>query len=391
MMRRTVLVAAICALLPAACGDDDPAGSSVASSTPSTAPATPSTAASTPSTAPVTTAPPTSAPATTAVVPSTATSAAPGPSTEEIRFGSDGFDLVGDLILPEGEGPFPAVILVTGDGPATRSSTPTGNLVSEIFGETGFAVFSWDKPGSGESTGSLDEGHVLRGRAAILAGGIQTLVDHPAVDPGRIGLWGLSQAGWVMPLALELTDDVAFMISVSGGGEDSIDQLAYQLSERLVCDGVPRDQAELAEEWFPQSAKGTTYELFVEAAEILLAIPGMDEYVGTELPSEAEWQPWPPEIDSYFDPMTVIEHTTIPVLAIFGDLDKNIDPVQGAEAYERALAAAGNPDYHVEVLPGIGHTMQHQETGCIGEPGRVVSERYLELIEEWAAKLAASL
>jgi pimeloyl-ACP methyl ester carboxylesterase len=86
--------------------------------------------------------------------------------------------------------------------------------------------------------------------------------------------------------------------------------------------------------------------------------------------------------------MTVIEHTTIPVLAIYGDRDRNIDPIQGAEAYERALAAAGNPDYHVELLPGIGHTMQDQTTGCIGELGGVTSPRYRELLEEWAAKLA---
>ena len=194
-----------------------------------------------------------------------------------------------------------------------------------------------------------------------------------------------------MPLALQSTDDVAFMISVSGGGENSIEQLAYQISERLVCEGVPRDQAELAEQWGPQAATGTTYEQYVEAMEVLLPIPGMDKYVGTEMADEEEWQPWPPEIDAYFDPVTVLAETRIPVLAIFGDLDRNIDPIQGAAAYERALAAAGNPDYHVEIIPGIGHTMQRQETGCIGEPGGATSERYEQLLEEWATKLAAGL
>jgi pimeloyl-ACP methyl ester carboxylesterase len=371
MARRIAPVVAVLLVLSAGCGDDSAVDTTPA---PSSTSGTTSTAAAATTTEP----PPTSAPA------------ASGPATEELRFSSDGFDVVGDLILPGGEGPFPAVLVVAGSGPQTRTSTPTYRLVAQIFGDAGFAVFSWDKPGSGDSTGEFGEGQARRQRAAILADGIQTLADHPAIDPDRIGLWGLSQAGWVMPLALELTDDVAFMISVSGGGEDGIEQMAYQISEQLVCDGVPREQAELAEQWGPQVAAGTTYELHVEAMEILLEIPGMDQFIGTEIVSEEEWQPWPPESDTYFDPMTVIEHTTIPVLAIFGELDRSIDPIQGAEAYERALQAAGNPDYHVEIIPGIGHTMQAQETGCIGELGGATSERYIELLEEWARKLAAA-
>ena len=72
-------------------------------------------------------------------------------------------------------------------------------------------------------------------------------------------------------------------------------------------------------------------------------------------------------------------------------LRKSIDPIQGAEAYEEALQAAGNPDYHVELIPGVGHTMHHQLTDCPGDPGTGLSERYTDLIEEWATKLAAML
>ncbi|NIV39209.1 MAG: prolyl oligopeptidase family serine peptidase [Anaerolineae bacterium] len=53
--------------------------------------------------------------------------------------------------------------------------------------------------------------------------------------------------------------------------------------------------------------------------------------------------------------MDIIEHTTIPVLAIYGEKDTIIDPVQGAEAYEAALQAAGNQDYQIVVLPNSAH------------------------------------
>ena len=308
-----------------------------------------------------------------------------GPATEEIRFTSDGFEVVGDLRLPDGAGPYPAVIVVHGDGPQTRNSTPGTRTILEKFGAAGFAVLSWDKPGSGESTGEFDEGKTLRQRAAILADGVRYLAEHPAIDSDRIGFWGISQAGWVMPMALELTDDVAFMIVVSGGGEDSIEQLGYQLGQQLVCDGLSPDQGELVSVNFPRVAKGHTYEDYMAAMDILVEIDGWEKFVGPAVLSEEDWQPWPPEIDAYFDPMTIIRQTVIPVLAVFGDMDRYVDPIQGAAAYENALEAAQNPNYHVELIPGVGHTMQNQGSMCSG--GSTTSDRYLELLDEWIVVL----
>lgn len=310
------------------------------------------------------------------------------PTTEEVHFRSGDFDLVGDLVLPGDNGPYPAVIVVHGSGPQTRYSTPGRSFIVDTFGNAGYAVLTWDKPGSGASTGTFDEEHSLTQRAQILADGIESLRQHEAIDATRIGLWGISQAGWVMPLALELTDDVAFMIVVSGGGEDSIEQMGYQIGAQLVCNGLPEEQGELVARYGPQAAKGTTYELYVEAMEILLEIPGMDQYVGPGMSDEDDWEPWSPEIDAYLDPMDIIEHTTIPVLAVFGELDKSIDPIQGAAAYEEALQKAGNTNSHVELIPGVGHTLLEQETGCSGDPPGGYSDRYIELIDDFIEMLA---
>lgn len=310
------------------------------------------------------------------------------PGAEEVRFSSGDFEVVGELRLPGGLGPYPAVVIVHGDGPQTRTSTPGTSIIQDRFGEAGFAVFVWDKPGSGESTGEFTEGETLRQRAQILADGIEALAGHDAIDGTEIGVWGLSQAGWVMPLALELGTDIAFMISVSGGGEDSIEQLAYQVSQQLVCErGITSDEADLVGRWGPQVAKSPTYDDYVRAMEILLAIDGTDRFIGDEIAAEGDWQPWPTDIDAYFDPMTVIAQTTIPVLAVFGEMDRFVDPVQGAAAYEQALQTAGNENYHVEVIAGTGHTMAAQETPC-GSTG-ATSDRYLELLEDWISQLAS--
>jgi pimeloyl-ACP methyl ester carboxylesterase len=180
-----------------------------------------------------------------------------------------------------------------------------------------------------------------------------------------------------MPLALELTHDVAFMIVVSGGAEDSIEQMVYQFGQRFLSAGGSLESVGLIEQYGSRSLKATSYTDYREAMEILLEIPDVEARIGIELNivGEDEWVPWPREIDSFIDPMDIIERTTIPVLVFFGEFDNNIDPVQGATAYEAALQKAGNKDYQIEVIPATGHVF-------VSQP------RYLETLETWLQHLA---
>jgi hypothetical protein len=292
---------------------------------------------------------------------------------EEIQFRSDKFKVVGNLLIPGGGDRHPAVILVHGDGPATRRTGSSSGPTTKAFVRNGYAVFSWDKPGSGESTGQIN--NALTERAEILADGVAVLVEHPKIDPGRIGLWGISQAGWVMPLALELRKDVAFMIVVSGGAEDSIEQGAYMISQQVLADGGTDEQAALVEQYWAQQRKATNYDEYREAVEVLMGIPQVQSRYNLEIAEEKGWTPIPREWDLFIDPMDIIEHTTIPVLAVFGEWDRIVDPVQGAEAYEVALWAAGNQDYQIEVLPRERHNLEH-------------SLKYQEVLGSWIQHLA---
>ena len=190
---------------------------------------------------------------------------------EEIQFKSGKFQLVGELRIPvEGEN-HPAIIMSHGSGGATRNGRVPFIPLIEIYLCNGYAVFSWDKPGSGESKGSFSD--ELTQRAEILVDGIEVLAEHLSIDPNRIGLWGISQAGWVMPLAIEQSEGVAFMIVVSGGAEDSIEQMAYQVGQQVACKGGAPEQAELVEQYWAQMNKATNYQEYREAAEILVEIP----------------------------------------------------------------------------------------------------------------------
>jgi len=191
-----------------------------------------------------------------------------------------------------------------------------------------------------------------------------------------------------MPLALESSENISFMIVVGGGGEDGIEQMAYQVGQKVLCDGGTPDQAEMAEIHWSQWTRATEYSDYRKSLEILLAVPGVREYTGLNIQDEDSWNPWPHDSDAFIDPMSAIEHTTIPILALYGELDKNVDPVQGAKAYTETLEKAGNQNYRIVVIPGAGHVLTPVETGCIGESGgKNYVPQYLQILEEWLQQL----
>jgi pimeloyl-ACP methyl ester carboxylesterase len=307
---------------------------------------------------------------------------------QEVSFKSGQFKLAGDLRLPGRDGIYPAVILVHGSGSATRHGAVDFEPLIEIFLRNGYAVCSWDKPGNGGSTGEFQGGKTLTQRAEILTDGIISLAQHPNIDTNNIGVWGVSQAGWVIPLAMDQTEKISFMIIVGGGGEDSIEQMAYQVGQKIICDGGTVDQAEMAEKYWSQWTRATEYEEYKTALERLFELPGVKEYTGMSITPEERWQPWSKDSDSFINPMDPLEGTKIPVLALYGELDKNVDPIQGVNAYEKTLSKAGNTKYRVEVIPGAGHVLTPAITGCIGESGgNDYVPLYLQILEKWISQL----
>ena len=291
------------------------------------------------------------------------------PRVEEITFESGSFKIVGDLKMPGGKGPFPVVLFVHGSGPADRTGFGSYLPIMARMLQAGYATFSWDKPGTGESTGTIDDRLLIQQRAQIILDAIEVLRARPDIDPRQIGLWGISQAGYVMPQALSMSDDIAFMICDSCPAMPGNDQMAFQITAHALCKETPEDKADdkarlLAELEIAQTYE--TYGQYLHYREVLedladLSSASIDMY---PVLSESDWLENRPLDRGTWNPIRVIEQTGIPVLAIFGDRDRQIDPLQGAHAYQKALEHSGNSWSRVELFPNANHGITISETGC---------------------------
>lgn len=316
-------------------------------------------------------------------------------STQEIRFPSGGFTIVGDLRLPDAEGPHPAIIMIHGDGGVDRTDGGKYQPLFNVFLRAGYAVLSWDKPGVGETEGTFGDGAwIITYRTDILLDAIEFVRTQPTIGGDRIGAWGISQGGIVIPMALSQAIDLAFVIIVSGPGTDGIGQYAHLIGQYVQCEGGTGGAAALAEENFDQMARATDYETYRVAQETLVTIPGTSRFVGREVATESDWIPWNPAVDSFFDPMTAIRTTTIPVLAFFGELDKQVNPTRGFNNYQAAITDSGHPLSRVELIAGVDHNLVQATTGCLSEQARRPSyqwlsyaEDYLEILEDWLMEL----
>ncbi|MEV5594676.1 alpha/beta hydrolase [Streptomyces sp. NPDC052496] len=129
-----------------------------------------------------------------------------------IRHG--GHTLNGVLATPkDGHDRHGLVVHVHGDGPIDATHDDGYKPLWEANAKAGYASLSWDKPGVDGAPGDwLDQS--MDDRADETAAAIAWARTRPDIDGDRIGLWGASQAGWVLPKVAARTP-VSFVIAVS--------------------------------------------------------------------------------------------------------------------------------------------------------------------------------
>jgi 2,6-dihydroxypseudooxynicotine hydrolase len=134
------------------------------------------------------------------------------PPGRRVEIPFDGSHLVGILRLPTwqpGEEPPPVMIMIPGLDSAKEELRST----EELFLERGIATFSVDGPGQGEAEYDL----AIRGDWEVPGGAIiDCLQNEPGVDPGRIGVWGVSLGGYYAPRVASGDDRVKACVALAG-------------------------------------------------------------------------------------------------------------------------------------------------------------------------------
>jgi len=240
------------------------------------------------------------------------------PTAATVASGSStGFFTNGDvrlsyrLDLPERRGPVGAVVFGHGSGEQTKGSC---RFLADRFLARGLATLCFDKRGVGESTGTFvfvgakDSIPVFDDLASDMAAGVAFLRTRPEIDPKRIGLAGVSQAGWIIPLAAQKSHP-AFMVLMVGP---------------TVSVGIEGFYSRIVE--FSNASVEEGYK----------QLPSFNGFHG-------------------FDPKPVLESLNVPGLWLLGGEDRSI-PTPATVAILDQLIASGRP-YARVVFPGFGHDL----------------------------------
>ena len=348
---------------------------------------------------------------------------------EEVTFSFGADELYGVLTLPPGEGPHPAIVLVSGSGgpDGDRAGATSRTFVdhSHRLALDGFAALRYDPPGVGRSTGDVGLPS-LEARVEETVAALSLLRSSPMVDADRVGLLGFSQGPWVMAMtAVRHPDDVAFLISVVGSGQSVARQQVHGIEAQSRAAGLAEDDVtravlfgrllidwQLIDPMFREENEADALALgdgpWTGLMDLVYDSGDQDPVaglgIGIEIMRSVQDEPWAgalylrelyiPQFESIpsditteqlaaiqavtdhnlrVDPGEFLTEVQTPMLAFFGEDDLNVDSEKSAALYEQYLSEAGNDDFTIVVIPDVGHGI------TTATPG------YWDTLSEWVA------
>ena len=327
---------------------------------------------------------------------------------EEVTYENEkaGIKLAGTLTLPRSEGPFPAVILITGSGGQDRNETVCGHrpflVLADYLTRKGIAVLRVDDRGVGGSTGNLLESTSEDFAGDVLAG-VNYLKSRKEVNPKKIGLIGHSEGGIIAPIAAVRSSDIAFIVLMAGTGLTG-EEIIYLQSD-LILKTVGASDKVLA---MQRTSSEQTFEILKHEKDNTVAEKKIRK-IGTDIlgklskeekdalgASEATIEiqlkmllsRWYRFFLTY-DPKPALTKVKCPVLAINGQLDLQVPPKENLSAIEEALKTGGNTNYTIQELPKHNHLFQRAQTGAISEYAKIeetISPIALKAITQWILK-----
>ncbi|QZA78418.1 alpha/beta hydrolase [Deefgea tanakiae] len=273
----------------------------------------------------------------------------------ELSFKHDQNQLVGTLLLPAGQGPFPVVLLVHGDGPQTRGGDRYTQIINAYL-SAGIACFTWDKPGTGDSSGDwLQQSMQHRAQETHVA--MQMLAQRSDIQAQRIGLLGFSQAGWVLPQVATMNPAPAFLITV-GAALEWRAQGEFFTWQRLIRAGLSAPEIDKAIQWqraAPQPSISLSFAEYSQQFQKYLAAFPAPNGANTAPLSAKRYHFIALNIEA--NSSQQLAALQIPLLAIWGQDDLNVDAKANAQTFAALLNVKNNSKHQAVVVPQADHTM----------------------------------
>lgn len=243
----------------------------------------------------------------------------------EVFFYNRDLLLAGMLFVPDGAGPFPAAVIIHGSG-TSRRDNPWYLTIASHLQKNGIAVLLPDKRGSEKSKGDWTKAS-FQDLASDTLAAVQFLKSQEQFTCNAVGLLGMSQGGWIAPIAAAGDNRISFVISMSGAGVSTDKQLLFEEVNNITGFGTYRFIARIIAPITVKAIKKKAFWRLIEG----------------------------------FDPLPYWKKVTVPVFVAFGAGDENV-PVEESVQRFRSL----NMDSMItKVYPGGGHAISDPKTNKI--------------------------
>ncbi|HVZ97297.1 MAG TPA: alpha/beta hydrolase [Chitinophagaceae bacterium] len=303
---------------------------------------------------------------------------------------------------------FPAVLLITGSGKQDRDETIYDHkpfaVIADYLTKHGIAVLRVDDRGMGQTTGAFDTSSSADFAGDVEAG-IQYLLSRNDVEPSHIGLLGHSEGGMIAPMVAAKDNRVSFVVLLAGPGVSGMMINDYQNSLALKNAGIPDSiiqkflvlhdalvsaaVSSAGADDFKNKVPGIYYGWKKDQSEETVneLIHGTDEQVIADFEKKyflfhSKW--W--RFFLTHDPSKDLEKLSIPVLALNGSKDMQVDPQTNLAAIRAALKKSQSKNYKVIELPGLNHLFQHCTKCTVEEYGKLeetIAPEVLRTVSDW--------
>lgn len=332
-------------------------------------------------------------------------------SSREVTFqnAQSGVRLQGTVTIPEGDGPFPGVVLLSGSGPQDRDSTLFGHkpflVLADALSRRGVAVLRFDDRGVGGSAGAWNEA-TPSDLAWDALSAFEALGKQAEVDASRVGFIGHSEGATIGVMAAAARKEVAFVVMLAGTGLPGQDILVMQLEAISRASGMPeeaiRRQADAQRTVLAVLTGGgeEMEEDLREAIRTLVAVQmGLDpasEVARVRVSADVVEPHYQQVMSPWFrafletDPRTYMRKMQQPLLAVWGTLDLQVPYEVNMGEVERTLQGSRG-GVTVRAFEGLNHLLQPAESGLVQEYMLIettIDPAVLELVVEWVMETA---